>query len=436
MAAAAAAAVAVAVPVEVAVPVAASGAVSAAARTAHAGAQVRATPAALRRPGSSVLVGVNYTNDAFPNCSFDGTGILRTLGSPGTASLVTSQLLAMRRAGARSLRLLVWFAADPGGQSWGVVPSAPGPGRSFRANLARFVRDVRAAGFVRLTVAFGPRAANSPFQSEFDPALLGEDWQFIAAVRTIVTRDGPPGARFDLLNEGAPSRYLKPAIRSQVDEYLVWMYRRYVQRFGSADVTVSAVGASAPVDQGDRLENLVALLRGAGLPLPTFFDVHANFAPAGVANAVADAERQLAAVGLRTPLVVGETAYDDPGVAQVLREALARDPGSIEEVDEWYQRPGRSCPVDPPYSVGAYRRALEGVSGMGVGHARHRVRRSSAAQRAPGPAPAGARSANEQSSMPRATTASRTDGSHRTRRSAARSSRYMESRSASPSSPG
>lgn len=316
-----------------------------------------AAVAAARSP-SPVLVGVNYTNYAFPHCSFEGTGILRTLDRPGPSEVVSSQLQAMRRAGARSLRILVWFTADPAGQSWGVVGSAGGPGRRFEANLARFAREVRAAGFARLTVAFGPRAANSPFQDDFDPALMSQDWRFVAAVRSIVARDGPASTRFDLLNEGAPSRYLKPAVRAQVDRYILWIYRRYVRRFGSSDVTISAVGARSPVDRGDRLSNLVALLRDAGLPLPTFFDVHANFGPASVGYAVDNAERQLAAAGLRTPLVVGETAYDNAGVGAALRADLRRRPGSIEEVDEWYQRPGQPCPIDPPYSVRAYSRAL------------------------------------------------------------------------------
>jgi len=306
-----------------------------------------------------VRLGVNYTNYAFPHCSLEGTGILRTLGRPGPSEIVSSQLRAMRRAGVTSIRLLIWFTANPSGQSWGVVGSAGGSAGGFRTNLGRFAHEVRAAGFGRLTIAFGPRGANSPFQDDFDPALIDQDWQFIKAVRAIVTRDGPPSTRFDLLNEGAPSRYLKSSIRAQVDRYILRIYRSYVRRFGRTDVTVSAVGAKSPLDQGNRLDNLVTLLRQANLPLPTYFDVHANFGAAGVSHAVADAERQLAAAGLHTPLVIGETAYDDAAVGRTLRAALTRYSGSIEEIDEWYLRPGNSCPVDPPYTVRAYRHAFD-----------------------------------------------------------------------------
>lgn len=335
-------------------------------QTEHTPAASRGTAPTAAPSHDSVLVGVNYTNYAFPHCSFEGTGILRTLGRSGPSKVVSSQLHAMRRAGVDSIRMLIWFTADPAGQSWGVVASAGGPRREFEDNLLRFAREVRAAGFARLTIAFGPRGANSPFQSAFDPALLGQDWRFIAAVRSIVTPNGPARTRFDLLNEGAPSRYLKPNIRAQVDRYILFVYRRYVRRFGGTDVTVSAVGASSPIDRGDRLENLVALLRGAKLPLPQFFDVHANFGPSAVGYAVADAEHQLAAVGLSsTPLVIGETAYDNAAVGEALRASIRHHPRSIEEVDEWYQRPGHSCPIDPPYSVRAYRRALAGTTAPG-----------------------------------------------------------------------
>jgi hypothetical protein len=79
---------------------------------------------------SPPLIGVNYTHVAFPHCSLDDTGIVLTYNEPGVRMRVRRQLAAMRAAGIRTLRLLLWHVTDAGTMRWGVVSSGGGLSRS------------------------------------------------------------------------------------------------------------------------------------------------------------------------------------------------------------------------------------------------------------------------------------------------------------------
>ena len=110
------------------------------------------------------LIGANYTHYANASCSLEGTGIVGHYNELGVRRRVQAQLAAMRAAGIESLRLLLWHMTDPAGAGWGVVSSRDGRlGELDRSNLIRYLRDVRRAGFERLTVSFGPMWTNSPF---------------------------------------------------------------------------------------------------------------------------------------------------------------------------------------------------------------------------------------------------------------------------------
>ena len=66
----------------------------------------------------------------------------------------------------------------------------------------------------------------------------------------------------------------------------------------------------------------------------------------------------LAMNGLRSPLVVGETAYDNAGIARSLDRFLRTASRPIEEVSPWYVRTPKGCWVAPPYSPGVYGQEL------------------------------------------------------------------------------
>jgi len=141
------------------------------------------------------LIGAGYTHFWNPDCSLDGTGIVE-FGN-GARTRIKRQLAAMRAAGIESLRLIMWNQHDPTGQTWGVVPSATGRlVEPYRSNFIAYLKDVRAAGFKQLTIAFGTQGPNSPLlygpsgitDSGYDPSLFEENWRFIQDVRSLVKK--------------------------------------------------------------------------------------------------------------------------------------------------------------------------------------------------------------------------------------------------------
>jgi len=152
-------------------------------------------PAAVRESAFVPLIGAGYTHFWNPDCSLDGTGIVE-FGN-GARTRIKRQLAAMRAAGIESLRLIMWNQHDPTGQTWGVVPSATGRlVEPYRSNFIAYLKDVRAAGFKQLTIAFGTQGPNSPLlygpsgitDSGYDPSLFEENWRFIQDVRSLVKK--------------------------------------------------------------------------------------------------------------------------------------------------------------------------------------------------------------------------------------------------------
>lgn len=94
------------------------------------------------------------------NCNIDGGGIVADGALERTT--IRRQLAAMRAGGIETIRLLVWHLSDQEHHPWGVISSRGGIPAYARENLARFAADVRAAGFARLRVAFGPMSKNDP----------------------------------------------------------------------------------------------------------------------------------------------------------------------------------------------------------------------------------------------------------------------------------
>lgn len=323
--------------------------------------------------GASPLVGTAYSHWAIRGCSADGTGIVATYDQPGVRRRVQLQLAAMRAAGITSLRLLLWHATDTSGQDWGIVPSAGGRlVEPYRSNLINYLGDVRAADFKALTLDFGPEGSNDPVEDAYDPTKFDENWSFIRDVRPLVKQYGPTTTRIDLLSEGAPSSYL-PGSLQRIEGYISEMYRRYVDEFGKADVTVSAIAPPDPYeditrpDTSHRLQNLIDAFAASGRGQPTFFSVHVTTpwqpSAANTLYGLRQADATLAANGLSQPLVVSETAYDDRELAGAISAFRRTSSRPILEVLEWPWRAGSACKdfsVSPPFRADAYIRALSG----------------------------------------------------------------------------
>ena len=311
------------------------------------------------------LIGVTYTHTSVANCDLNANGIVQHYDRPGMRRLVRTQLAAMHAAGIQTIRILLWNMSDITGQDWGVIPSANGLVEPYRSNLIRFVSDVRAAGFDLLTVHFSPQWTNDPIGTygpngltadEWDPAKFDENWNFISQVHQVVTQYGPPSTHFDILSEGPPTKYQPAYIVARLENYITEMYSRYVDAFGSHDVTVTTIG---DLSQPDRLGNLLNALRASGKPMPDWFEVHGPWTSPDLYNVLVLFNRVLDDYGLTTqPLVVGESSYENPDAAGDIARFETDTGRPVSEVYEWWSTThGGQC-FSAPYRADAYISAL------------------------------------------------------------------------------
>ena len=282
--------------------------------------------------------------------------------SPGVREIVRQQLAAMRAAGMRAMRLIFYHASQPLDN---LVPSTGGRlAEPFRTNLVRYLQDLRAAGFASVTVAFNPWVANDPIgytNVPYDPSLFEENWQFIRDVRPLVKQYGPATTRLDLLAEGAPD-YWQPQLR----DYVMELWKRYVDEFGNTDATISAItNPGTPGGSGSRLQNFIPALRETGRALPTWFDVHPSWSAAALTD-LRGVDEYLRSEGLTQPLIVAELAYNNPENAAAVAAFTHESARPVLEVMEWplYYKAERGeilsrCPT-APYRIAAYVRALTG----------------------------------------------------------------------------
>lgn len=311
---------------------------------------------------ASPLIGVNYAHYAVYGCDANSTGILAS-SSPSVRALVRRQLAAMRAAGIETLRLFIWHAHDPRviAPAAFVVPSAGGHlSEPYRGSLINYLSAARDAGYKSMLVVFGPAWTNDPIgvYAQYDPSLYGENWSFIQDVRALV-KEHWPLARFDLLNEGAPSDYMET--KGQVEDYIARLYRDYVDAFGHDDVTISSI-AKFPADW-TRLPNLIEALRASGRPLPTFFEVHPAFGEDDALQGLRASDATLSANGLTQPLSIGEGPYNSVGFARAVKRFIDSSSRPVSDVIEWPLTADLRCDnfsVSPPYRANAYIATIKG----------------------------------------------------------------------------
>jgi hypothetical protein len=308
------------------------------------------------------LIGANYTHYAVRHCSLQGTGILANYGADGVREEVQGELVAMRAAGLQALRLIVWHQSNVDRQSWGVVSSAQGRlSQSNRENLAAFATDVREAGFAHLFVSFAPMGSSDPKSPDYRSKEFRDNWHFVTDVRAVVKRYGPSSTQFDLMNEAPPSYWEPRSEARRVMGYIAHMYVRYARAFGTRDVTVSSIAGVGTRDAVSRIENLVTALRATGLSDPRWFEVHLGQRGSRAFGDLLAIDRALRARGLRQPLVIGETAYDDGVTARAIARFVRASSRPIRAILEWpltRNRPCRDMSVSPPYRAEAYMNAL------------------------------------------------------------------------------
>jgi hypothetical protein len=293
----------------------------------------------------------------------DGTGLIANYHRRGVRFAAQEQLQEMRGAGIATLRLIVWHQRDPGGRNWGVISSAGGAlTPQHRDNLVAYLADVREAEYERLTVSFAPMDANDPRQPGFDPSTEIENWNFLRSATRLVKESDQRSAAIDLMNEGAPGP-AQPEVRHQLTSYLGRMYERYIREFGGEDVVVSAIASQSPPDTVVRLQALIDAVRVMGPP-PRWFEVHPGYTAEGVLANLRAVDETLMSNGLGQPLVIGETAYNDPAVADAIMEFRRASSRPVLEVVEWpltSDRPCKDMSESPPYRADAYLDAFRRV---------------------------------------------------------------------------
>jgi hypothetical protein len=216
-----------------------------------------------------------------------------------------------------------------------------------------------------VTVAFNPWAANDPIgytDVAYDPSLFEENWQFIRDVRPLVKQYGPPTTRLDLIAEGAAD-FWQPRLL----DYATEMWKRYVDEFGNADATISAItNPGTRGGSGSRLQTFIPALRATGRPLPTWFDVHPSWSAAALTD-LRGVDGYLKSEGLTQPLIIAEQAYNNPATAAAVAAFMRESTRPVLEVMEWplahKDQEGTTfsrCPT-APYRIAAYARALTGT---------------------------------------------------------------------------
>jgi len=316
------------------------------------------------------LLGMNLIQYEFtlPNCW--GRHIILNYHDGAVRAQVVAALHAMRVAGVETFRLFLYHSHTIDRFGWPLDSSSGELREPHRGNLIRFLSDIRSAGFKQVTATFNPWGNNDPTGmypgDPYNPALFAENWSFIRSVRPLVKQYGPPSTKFDLINEGAPNDWLN---HDSWMDYVTRMYGSYVDAYGNADVTISAIAKSREYaeDTSDdviRMQNLIDALRASGRPLPTWFAVH----PSWNAHAVDDllaVDAMLTDNGLSQPLVISESRYNDPEMAASIDTFVESSARPVLEVMQWGalsdigSQPQPRC-VKLPYVVDAYAKALRG----------------------------------------------------------------------------
>ena len=298
---------------------------------------------------------IEYAGGSPPDCF--GPSLLYDYGQQRVRYLVRTQLAAMVASGLESLRVFVVYDYDVSENQFFVPARSGRLEEPFRTNLINYLRDIRAAGFRRVTLAFDPRYSADPGHrfGPYDPATFEASWGLIRDTRPLLKQYGPAETRVDLLNEGAP---FVPLPDARVG-WLSAMYPRYVDAFGAGDVTVSAA-------IGSSVSTLVQTLGSTGRPLPVWFDLHPRYDYAGELDDLRRWDAELTATGAtQQTLTIGEVKYNDADSARAIADFARTAQHHVEEVMEWPAISngvgGQSRCIDPPYNIGEYASALLGA---------------------------------------------------------------------------
>ncbi|MFT3792825.1 MAG: hypothetical protein QM741_17540 [Rudaea sp.] len=314
------------------------------------------------------------------DCEREPYGIVPNYHLAGVRSQVQAQLAAMYAAGMARLSLGVYFAH--GTSSGTVVDSSDSAAVALAAqNAADLMTDVKAAGFREVLFRFFPVGTIYPPNSDFDPSLVGEYWNFIQAIRPAVA-NAQLSYLIDLGVEAAPRDSELPIIsnpwkypnNSSWSHAVRQLWQNYYAAYGSADT----IGFSSLTDDdADDMRSRVRHMRyvydiGGGNPrypatfaIDVYGDASANEAVKFTQfDQALRSEDSSGSLGWRdTPVIVAETYYDDPVSAENLVVAMKNTGRKVPFLTQWpldrgsNAATGGDCAVTnvlPPYTWSVY----------------------------------------------------------------------------------
>jgi hypothetical protein len=311
---------------------------------------------ATRPVQAEIRGGSNYLWYRIDNCNREPYGVLANYAEQ--KPVINAQLAQMYAAGQRSLRLMLFhYHAQPGSN---LDPTGKGHtqmdstgGRfppEFEQNLAGFLRDVKAAGFAEVEVAFAPQASNNPYAwNSWQEDVFQENWGVVQSLHSVIASAGI-AYLIDLGNEMIPRYYIP---NSQVLlQYCQRMWALYAAQFGISDT----VGFSM-IPLVDTVNELPNVYGSSPYGYPLVYDFHFYDDSYNQFLAVSNA---LAGQRSTQPWIVGEGYYNDSVEAVSLQQAINLTGQRVRYVTQWPLTLAKTCgagaavDVTPPIAYSNY----------------------------------------------------------------------------------
>jgi len=320
---------------------------------------------------SRVTLGINYSwyrvnEGQVAECAVRrsgvlwGGGILDQYQDPSVRQTVRENLRDMHSAGLDAIRTFISGAYEPfNHHNEGVIGTTTGEiSAQNQENIKNFVADIAAAGFRDLEFSYGFLLAGNIFCKRvewgdcFEPQRTDENWRFMATATELINRAaGSMPHRFDLNNEGCPSRSMPAQTVENAARYLSTIASRFQQQFGHNWLISCPHSAHA-----DRLQTLLELLGQSGL-VPKYVEVHSYSDDSNMLRGELTIANSLAAQ-INASVIVGELRYHSEAQASIISEFMRSNSGNrIVEILQWpLAHPENHCPIDtsPPYDPGPY----------------------------------------------------------------------------------
>ena len=277
----------------------------------------------------------NWKNSAVfrtPACQYD------TLRAQADA-----QLQQMRNQGQKKLALVLWFAdLRKAGDCAGFLLNSTA-GRfsdGVIKNLQDFLAHASSIGYDEVQIRFAPLWKNAPWTwGAWDPDLYNQNWSVIR--QTIAATRNTPGLHviYDL---GVEQGGRDPVRFPQNSPYVQKLWADYLKVFPRKDCD----GFSIAMAPGRVRLALQDMLAAGQPPAELAIDTYNSRDPK-----IALAESEMRSLGLSLPILIQETAYDDPQMYLAIARDAASSGAVIRAVMQWPGLEGNKTmlPLAPTY---------------------------------------------------------------------------------------